>query len=131
MISFLQVHIPLSKEHKPIGLAYITFKHAHDAVRAYEEMDGGTFQGRLLHVLPAIDRKPAGAGPEESGKTLREMRLESKKKLATKGQGWEWGVLYMNVRALAFLLLCTPLTDATLDRRSRHLCCLSVRDIKN
>ncbi|KAG1731034.1 hypothetical protein EDB19DRAFT_1739512, partial [Suillus lakei] len=53
-----QVHIPidsLSKQSK--GLAYVTFKQPTSALSAYEALDKTSFQGRLLHIIPAVDRK--------------------------------------------------------------------------
>ncbi|KAK7694281.1 hypothetical protein QCA50_001462 [Cerrena zonata] len=38
-------------------MAYVTFAKPEDAVSAYEALDRKSFQGRLLHILPAVNRK--------------------------------------------------------------------------
>jgi multiple RNA-binding domain-containing protein 1 len=59
-------------------------------------MDGKTFQGRLLHVLPAVDRKPKPEG-DGKAKSVKESRQEKRKEFASKE--FSWGMLYMNVSA--------------------------------
>jgi multiple RNA-binding domain-containing protein 1 len=85
------------------GLAYVTFKRAQDAVSAYESLDKTSFQGRLLHILAAVDRRGA-SGPEDGNKkhTLKDDRLTERKKNA--GKEFNWGMLFMNVSWLVFSL---------------------------
>ncbi|KAG1844243.1 hypothetical protein F4604DRAFT_1960475 [Suillus subluteus] len=67
-VEIAQVHIPidhLSKKSK--GLAYVTFKCA---VSAYETLDKTSFQGRLLHIIPAVDRKETKPYLESQGVIL-------------------------------------------------------------
>lgn len=98
MTSVLQVHIPVDKRTSaPKGLAYVSFTKASDAVAAYDALDGTTFQGRLLHVLPAIGRGDKSNIPGRPT-TLKEERLERRKQSA--GQSFSWGALYLNVRHL-------------------------------
>ena len=53
-----EVHLPLDKlTNKPTGLAFVTFMMPEHAVKAFNELDGCVFQGRLLHVLPAKAKK--------------------------------------------------------------------------
>lgn len=95
-----QVHIPLDPVAKTSkGLAYVTFANPENAVAAYEALDKKSFQGRLLHVLPAVDRK-GKVTTEEVGKkkSLKEER-EAKKKAAA-GKDFNWGMLYMNSDAV-------------------------------
>ncbi|GAA5825965.1 hypothetical protein JCM3770_001184, partial [Rhodotorula araucariae] len=92
-----QVHIPVdSRTGVSKGLAYVSFAASADAVAAYDALDGTTFQGRLLHILPAIGRssKPAADG---RASTLKEDRLERRKQSA--GQAFSWGSLYLNTDA--------------------------------
>lgn len=64
---------------------------------AYEALDGNPFQGRLLHVLAAVDRKSKFQVEEGEGKkkTLKEERAAKRK--ATAGKEFNWSMLYMNV----------------------------------
>ncbi|KPV71870.1 uncharacterized protein RHOBADRAFT_30485 [Rhodotorula graminis WP1] len=92
-----QVHIPVDKRTStPKGLAYVKFGKAPDALAAFDALDGTTFQGRLLHILPAIGR---GERAEPAGRsaTLKEDRLERRKQSA--GQSFSWGALYLNTDA--------------------------------
>ncbi|KAH7925005.1 RNA-binding domain-containing protein [Leucogyrophana mollusca] len=96
-----QVHLPLdSLSKQPKGLAYVTFAQPASALSAYEALDKKSFQGRLLHILPAVDRK--GKVQLEDGdakKTLKDERNAKRK--ATAGREFNWSMLYMNSDAVA------------------------------
>ena len=100
-----QVHIPLDVATKqPKGLAYVTFADPPKALAAYEALDKTSFQGRLLHILPAVDRK--GKTDVDDGgrkKSLKEER-EAKRKSGA-GREFNWAVLYMNVRTIEYISL--------------------------
>lgn len=92
-----QVHIPVdTKTNQAKGLAYVTFVQPADAVTAFKALDGTTFQGRLLHILPAMGRAPKSANGSSDPKSLKQERLEERKQNA--GQAFSWGTLYLNVR---------------------------------
>ncbi|EMD35195.1 hypothetical protein CERSUDRAFT_116663 [Gelatoporia subvermispora B] len=99
-----QVHIPVDPLTKqPKGLAYVTFAQPSSAVAAFEALDKASFQGRLLHVLPAVDRRGKekegeGAGDAGRKKTLKEER-DAKRK-ASAGREFNWAMLYMNSDAV-------------------------------
>ncbi|GAA5943082.1 RNA-binding ribosome biosynthesis protein MRD1 [Sporobolomyces koalae] len=93
-----QVHLPIDKSTGASkGLAYITFQSPQAAVEAYTALDGRTFQGRLLHILPAIGRlaKPDRSSTHPS--SLKAERLEARKQ--TGGKAFSWGTLYLNSNA--------------------------------
>ncbi|KAF7294210.1 hypothetical protein HMN09_01149400 [Mycena chlorophos] len=97
-----QVHIPLdpvSKQSK--GVAYVTFRQSADAVSAYERLDRKSFQGRLIHILAAVDRKPRYEVVEADGrkKTVKGERATQRKSAA--GKEFNWSMLYMNSDAVA------------------------------
>ncbi|KAG1861131.1 hypothetical protein DFJ58DRAFT_777779 [Suillus subalutaceus] len=90
-----QVHIVidrLSKQSK--GVAYVTFKQPTSALLAYEALDKTSFQGRLLHIIPAVDRK--GKFEVVEGEDERSSRRK-----ATAGREFNWSMLYMNSDAVA------------------------------
>ncbi|GAA5939247.1 hypothetical protein JCM10213_008610 [Rhodosporidiobolus nylandii] len=92
-----QVHIPTDASTKSSkGIAYVTFRRPEDAVSAFDALDGTTFQGRLLHLLPAVGRA-ARAAKKEGQATVKEERLEQRKKQS--GQAFSWGTLYLNADA--------------------------------
>ncbi|BGP19915.1 Multiple RNA-binding domain-containing protein 1 [Rhodosporidiobolus nylandii] len=91
------VHIPTDASTKSSkGIAYVTFRRPEDAVSAFDALDGTTFQGRLLHLLPAVGRA-ARAAKKEGQATVKEERLEQRKKQS--GQAFSWGTLYLNADA--------------------------------
>jgi multiple RNA-binding domain-containing protein 1 len=98
-----QVHIPLDPSTKQSkGLAYVTFAQALCALAAYEALDKKSFQGRLLHVLAAVDRKGKVQVEEAEGrkKTVKDEREGKRKAMA--GKEFNWGMLYMNVSFFFF-----------------------------
>jgi len=64
---------------------------------AYEALDKRSFQGRLLHILAAVDRKgkPEVVEGEGRHKSLKEEKNSKRKAMA--GQEFNWSMLYMNV----------------------------------
>ncbi|EKM76657.1 hypothetical protein AGABI1DRAFT_122567 [Agaricus bisporus var. burnettii JB137-S8] len=97
-----QVHIPLdSLSKQPKGLAFVTFATGADATSAYEALDKKSFQGRLLHILPAQDQqRPFGVEEGEMRKkTVKEEKQTKRKSLS--GKSFNWSMLYMNSDAVA------------------------------
>jgi multiple RNA-binding domain-containing protein 1 len=91
-----QVHLPLDPTSKASkGFAYITFAEPADAVSAYLALDKRSFQGRLLHVLAAVDRHPKVADDEGKKKNVKAERGAQRK--AAAGREFNWAMLYMNV----------------------------------
>lgn len=68
------------------------------ALKAYETLDRRSFQGRLLHILGAVDRKRKfqveAEGQKKRKVTVKEER-EGKRK-AVAGNEFNWSMLYMN-----------------------------------
>ncbi|KAI0668958.1 hypothetical protein C8Q78DRAFT_978775 [Trametes maxima] len=96
-----QVHIvldPSTKRSK--GLAYVTFSKPDAALAAYEALDKTSFQGRLLHILPAVDRKGKEEGVEGEGKKRSLKQDREAKRKATAGKEFNWAMLYMNSDAV-------------------------------
>ena len=91
---------------QPKGLAYVTFKQPADALKAYEVLDKTSFQGRLLHILPAVDRKgrpTEGEGHVSGKKSLKAEKAAQRK--AGASREFNWGMLYMNVRTVRCILV--------------------------
>jgi multiple RNA-binding domain-containing protein 1 len=113
----LKVHIPLdvlSKQSK--GLAYVTFAEPSCAVAAYEALDKKSFQGRLLQILAAVDRKNKFVVEEGEGKKRKLKDEKHLKRKATAGQDFNWSMLYMNVRlALAGIYHTSDLMQCVLE----------------
>ncbi|RXW17359.1 hypothetical protein EST38_g8495 [Candolleomyces aberdarensis] len=101
-----QVHIPIDLNTKQAkGLAYVTFASPTEAVAAYDALDKSSFQGRLLHILGAVDRRGGPNADLEGaeGKTKRVTVKGEKevKRKAAAGKEFNWSMLYMNSDAVA------------------------------
>lgn len=93
-----QIHLVQSKEGNSRGLAYVRYHNPEHAVTAFDAIDGTSFQGRLLHILPAVNhqgRKKAD-DPDPKNRTLKGERAQKRKE--TSGKDFNWATLYMNVR---------------------------------
>ncbi|KAF8055239.1 hypothetical protein FPV67DRAFT_1612778 [Lyophyllum atratum] len=97
-----QVHIPIDLTTKqPKGVAYVTFAQASQALAAYEALDRKSFQGRLIHILAAVDRKGKAQIEEAEGRKKSVKEDKHAKRKATAGQEFNWSMLYMNSDAVA------------------------------
>lgn len=95
-----QVHIPLDKQTKASkGLAFVSFSDPAHALAAYRAKDGSTFQGRLLHLLPAVNKDAPADTDSKKAATLKQARAEQKKQDAAKD--FNWSMLYMSSDAVA------------------------------
>ena len=79
------------------GLAFVTYARPQDALAAFAALDKKHFQGRILHIIGAVDRNNSTATTVRGGepKSLKEQRSE--KRRAAAGKELNWGMLYMNV----------------------------------
>ncbi|XP_069070627.1 probable RNA-binding protein 19 [Pleurodeles waltl] len=86
---------------KPKGFAFITFMIPEHAVKAYAEVDGHVFQGRMLHVLPSTIRKDDGeTDPNTAGSSTFKKQKASKDK-ASSSSSHNWNTLFMGTSAVA------------------------------
>ncbi|KAI0270676.1 hypothetical protein BC834DRAFT_841474 [Gloeopeniophorella convolvens] len=95
-----QVHLPIDSVTKqPKGLAFVAYAQPPDALAAFKALDRKSFQGRLLHIMGAVDRN-GGVAAADSGKskTVREQRSDKRK--ASAGKEFNWSMLYMNSDAV-------------------------------
>lgn len=94
----MQIHIPIDSATKVSkGLAFVTYTRPEVALAAFGALDKKPFQGRLLHIIGAVDRNNSAAISDRAGnpKPLKEQRTE--KRRASAGKEFNWGMLYMNV----------------------------------
>ena len=91
-----EVTIPVDKtSNKSMGLAFVTFMLPEHAAKAYQELDGQIFQGRLLHLLPAKARRGKGEEPANSFKKKKELKMKSEA-----GKGHNWNTLFLGANAV-------------------------------
>ena len=95
--------IPLDKvTGKPTGIGFITFMLPEHAVKAYEALDGQIFLGRLMHILPAKDRR--ATGDDEKTEKAAGSSYKKKKEQKTKeeaGKSYNWNTLFLGANAVA------------------------------
>jgi multiple RNA-binding domain-containing protein 1 len=94
----LQVHIPIDIVTKGSkGLAFVTYARPEDAIAAFRALDKKPFQGRLLHIIGAVDRNNTAATSDHGNNPKSLKGQQSEKRRATAGKEFNWGALYMNV----------------------------------
>ncbi|KAI0976656.1 RNA recognition domain-containing protein [Xylaria arbuscula] len=93
-----EVHVPSDASNKNRGMAFILFRDPEVAVNAFQS-DRTTFQGRILHLLPAkakiddLDEFALAKLP------LKQQNLIKKRKKAA-ASTWSWNSLYMSQDAV-------------------------------
>lgn len=71
----VETNMPIDSFSKtPKGFAYVTFMFPEKALKAFNELDGTIFQGRMLHIIPARSKKEEN---DEIGQN--EAKFKSKK----------------------------------------------------
>uniref|UniRef100_A0A8C5P7G9 Probable RNA-binding protein 19 n=1 Tax=Leptobrachium leishanense TaxID=445787 RepID=A0A8C5P7G9_9ANUR len=95
-----EIHFPIDNlTKKPKGFAFVTFLITEHAVKAYSEVDGQIFQGRMLHVLPSTVKKEeeSEAGPDSTSYK----KQKSLKDKAHSSSSHNWNTLFMGTSAVA------------------------------
>ncbi|KAL6500815.1 hypothetical protein OROGR_027323 [Orobanche gracilis] len=95
-----EVHLVIDKDTKRSkGIVYIRYSSPEFAARAVEKLDNLTFQGRLLHVMPAIQRpsnkEENNVSKVQNSKTLKQRREEQRKAAEASGDTRAWNSLFM------------------------------------
>lgn len=96
-----QVHLPLDKKTGSTkGFAYVQYSDADSAEQAFVEKDGQTFQGRLVHILPAAAKRETKLDDFELAKLPLKKQQEIKKRREAASSTFNWNALYMNADAV-------------------------------
>ncbi|XP_054853007.1 probable RNA-binding protein 19 [Eublepharis macularius] len=96
-----ETHFPIdSLTKKPKGFAFVTYMFPEHAVKAFAEVDGQVFQGRMLHVLPSTIKKNEGESSDAVGSSSYRKQKESKDK-ANSSSSHNWNTLFMGTNAVA------------------------------
>ncbi|KAI1621077.1 nucleolin [Exophiala viscosa] len=82
------------------GLGYVQYVEPIDAEKALLELDGRDFHGRLLHVLPASDKKTSKLSEFEISKLPLKKQKAIKRKNDSSKSTFSWNSLYMNPDAV-------------------------------
>jgi len=106
-----EVHIITDKTtRKSKGYALVTYEMPEDAVKAFQELDGSIFMGRLLHILPGKlaasrqadedDATAANAGGDDAGSSFKKEK-DAKLKGEAKSNKVAWNSLFMRADTVA------------------------------
>ncbi|KAL4911967.1 multiple RNA-binding domain-containing protein 1 [Aspergillus aurantiobrunneus] len=82
------------------GFAYVQYADPDSAVEAYKNLDGKHFQGRLLHILPASQKKTHKLDEHELSKLPLKKQKQIKRKQEASSSTFSWNSLYMNADAV-------------------------------
>lgn len=82
------------------GFGYIQFRSAEEATAATEALDGKSFQGRLLHIIPAKSKKLGGLDEYEISKLPLKKQREIRRKAEASTATFKWNSMYMNPDAI-------------------------------
>lgn len=94
----VEVQLPIDKNsNRSTGYAFITFMMPDHAMKAWTELDGKIFQGRILHIIP-------GKAKNEEKDNLNEGSYKKKKeaeKKALSSNAHNWNSLFLGQNAVA------------------------------
>ena len=86
------VHLPLDGDKKSKGFGFVQFMIPEHALKAREELDGSSFQGRLLHIIDAKKAPEIVAKDPSEGKaklsSFQQKKEDNRRKMASKTEGW-------------------------------------------
>jgi multiple RNA-binding domain-containing protein 1 len=93
-----QVHVPMD----PVkglskGFAFLLFTDPEDAIQAYQLSDGKSFQGRLLHVMPANPKQDTKLDEFAISQLPIKQQQKIKRKMEASTVSYKWNPLYMNM----------------------------------
>lgn len=95
-----QVHLPVNSKGKSKGFAMVLYDDPSAALAAFQSADRSTFQGRLIHVLPAAAKKEQKLDEFELSKLPLKKQNLIRKKAEAASNTFNWNSLYMNQDAV-------------------------------
>ncbi|XP_009893728.1 PREDICTED: probable RNA-binding protein 19 isoform X2 [Charadrius vociferus] len=96
-----EIHFPIDRlTKKSKGFAFITYMIPEHAVKAYAEMDGQVFQGRMMHLLPSTIKKEKSQDLDAEESSSYKKQKEAKDK-ANSASSHNWNTLFVGTNAVA------------------------------
>ena len=83
------------------GFAYVQYADPEVAKRARSDMDGKSFQGRLLHILPAAPKRENTLDEFAISKMPIKKQQQIRRKAEAASSTFKWNSMYMNVGFLS------------------------------
>ena len=97
-------HIPLDDKNNKKGFAYATFNTPSDAAMVQQQLDGGVFQGRLVHLLfakehAAVETPESATDKVSASKLTYKQKMERERKVRERSRhsfvsAGVWGSLF-------------------------------------
>ncbi|KAG1676579.1 putative RNA-binding protein 19 [Nymphon striatum] len=97
-----EVNLPIDRFTRKIkGFGFITYVMPEDAVKACAELDGHSFQGRLLHILPSkIKTVHEKTTVHENGEEGSFKKNKAKDVKASSSSSHNWNALFLGANAV-------------------------------
>ncbi|KHJ36365.1 putative pre-rrna processing protein [Erysiphe necator] len=95
-----EVHIPVNVSGKCKGFAYIQFVESMAAIEAFNVLDGKSFQGRLLHIIPGYAKREMTFDDSNFSNLPFSKQKHIKKKSQAASANFSWNSLYMDQDAV-------------------------------
>ena len=86
-----------SRSGKSKGFGFVQYTNLEEANTALENIDGKPFQGRLLHVMPALLKEQTGLDEFAISKLPLKRQQHVKRKAEAASSTFNWNSLYMSV----------------------------------
>ncbi|KAK3911907.1 putative RNA-binding protein 19 [Frankliniella fusca] len=98
-----EILLPIDQRTRKVkGFAIVTFLLPEHAVKAYSELDGKVFEGRMLHLLPAKSKPSIDELLEQEGLDFKKKKALLLKKMATSTHNWN--TLFLGQNAVTDLI---------------------------
>ncbi|KAL8768045.1 MAG: hypothetical protein Q9209_005588 [Squamulea sp. 1 TL-2023] len=96
-----EVHVPIDhRSGKNKGLAYVQYSNTEAAIKALQNLDGKSFQGRLLHIISSAPKRPSGLDEIAISKLPLKKQQQIRRKAAAASGTFNWNSMYMNADAV-------------------------------
>ncbi|KAL8839376.1 MAG: hypothetical protein Q9170_001770 [Blastenia crenularia] len=96
-----EVHVPMDHQWgNNKGFAYVQYSDPESTTKAMQELDGKTFQGRLLHVIYSAARRQAGLDEFAVSKLPLKKQQQIKRRAEAASKTFNWNSMYMNADAV-------------------------------
>ncbi|GAB0135878.1 hypothetical protein EsDP_00004200 [Epichloe bromicola] len=95
-----EVHLPVTVSGSTKGFALIHFVDPSSALKAFQALDGATFQGRIIHIIPANPKREQGLDEYGISKLPLKKQNMIRRKAEAASNNFNWNSLYMNQDAV-------------------------------
>ncbi|EHK96194.1 putative Multiple RNA-binding domain-containing protein 1 [Glarea lozoyensis 74030] len=95
-----EIHLAVDASGTSKGFLLVQYSNPESAAEAFHQLDGEPFQGRLLHILPAANKRENKLDEFAVAKLPLKKQKQIKKKAEASSMTFNWNSLYMNQDAV-------------------------------